>query len=248
LNAATLILPDKLAAASSPEAFPYLLAGCLVALAAIVLVFGLGREVRVWLVLGSTAAAMLALTFYPGAHSVAFAMAYAVLACAFGWPLLQRPSRADAFLFASAMMGAFLALASSSAGGPDPMVDWFANVLGLSRETAYLATIATRKCVHFVYYGLLALLAFLGARPWVPATSKTAWFALLWTASFAAFDELSQLASPERTGSLGDFALDLAGAAAFVWLAARLAARKNDLTAEGPNIPARATRRGSPRT
>ena len=132
----------------------------------------------------------------------------------------QISERAIAELLVSATLGCFLAVASSSAGGPGWMVQWFMHTLGFSPDAAYTTTVIVRKAVHFGYFGLIALLAFLGAMRIAGDLRRAVLFALLWTATFAAFDELSQLASPKRTGSLLDFCLDMLGALVFLSIAA----------------------------
>jgi VanZ family protein len=116
-------------------------------------------------------------------------------------------------------MGSLTVLGSSSLGAPDWMVQWFIQIVGLDTDAAYTATVVTRKLIHFTYFGLIALFAYLGAIRLTHDVKRSIAFALLWTATFAAFDELSQLASPKRTGSILDFGLDMLGAAVFVTLA-----------------------------
>src|SRR5688572_6646410 len=114
-------------------------------------------------------------------------------------------------LLASGLLGAALGYFSSSAAGPDWMVQWFTQAVGLTPDAAYTATVITRKLVHFNYFGFIAQLAFYGAIRLTEDFKRSIAFALLWTATFAAFDELSQLASPKRTGSFLDFGLDMLG-------------------------------------
>jgi VanZ family protein len=134
---------------------------------------------------------------------------------------LNTSARAIAELLVSATLGCFLAAASSSAGAPDWMVQWFIHTLGFSPDAAYSATVITRKIIHFTYFGLIALFAFHGAVRIAHELKQSVMFALFWVGTFAAFDELSQLASPKRTGSILDFSLDMFGAVIFVSLAAR---------------------------
>lgn len=123
-------------------------------------------------------------------------------------------------------MGAFTILSSSSAAGPDWMVQWFTQTVGLTPDAAYTATVITRKLVHFNYFGFIAQLAFYGAFRLTEHLKRSIAFALLWTATFAAFDELSQLASPKRTGSILDFGLDMLGAIVFVAFALNRAQKR----------------------
>jgi VanZ family protein len=150
---------------------------------------------------------------------------------------LLRSSRRkpNLMLMISSFMAGFLAYASSAAGGPDPMYQWLFHTFGLTPESAWTSTILIRKSIHFTYFGLIALFAYKGAvgLAAIPQNRNTAipnraiLFALLWTATFAAFDEISQLSSPGRTGSILDFALDMLGAGAFVAFAVRRNSRES---------------------
>jgi VanZ family protein len=74
--------------------------------------------------------------------------------------------------------------------------------------------LAARKVVHFVTFGILALLFLIpllrgstdrGLRPFATA--------LLWTFLYAVTDEIHQMYVPTREGSLRDVAIDTFGAA-----------------------------------
>ena len=106
------------------------------------------------------------------------------------------------------------------------MVEGFIRA-GLTPDAAYTTTIAIRKAVHFTYFGLIALFALDGALSLSGVLRNSILFALLWTATFAAFDEVSQLASPKRTGSLLDFGIDMLGAVVLVALALRRKRARN---------------------
>lgn len=132
------------------------------------------------------------------------------------------------FLFFFPLLLAYL---SSSSGGADPMhkalMDWF----HLSSQGADIATIAIRKTIHFTFYGLAGYLAFryvIASRTvhslndkWKqnPPALKVVWqMALAYVAILAAYDEIRQLFSPNRSGSAIDFMLDMAGACFFIWV------------------------------
>jgi VanZ family protein len=78
-----------------------------------------------------------------------------------------------------------------------------------------------RKSAHFIFYGVLSVLAFrtfvgssrplLASRPFISA--------LLATMSIALLDEFNQSLNPSRTGSPQDVILDLAGAISFLTVA-----------------------------
>lgn len=122
-----------------------------------------------------------------------------------------------------------IALLSSSSGGADPMhkalMDWF----GLAPQAADIGTIAIRKTIHFTFYGVAGYLAFryvIASRTvyslsdrWKknpPAFKLGLLMALPYVAILAGYDEARQLFSANRTGSVWDFLLDMAGALFFV--------------------------------
>jgi len=75
-----------------------------------------------------------------------------------------------------------------------------------------------RKSAHFIFYGILSLLAlraFIGSSRKLLSSTPfvTALFAVL---TIAILDELNQSMNPSRTGSLQDVLLDLAGAVFFL--------------------------------
>jgi VanZ family protein len=84
---------------------------------------------------------------------------------------------------------------------PDPAPETLARVHWLIRKGA-----------HVVEYGVLALLTLAALRASVRVQrAALAAGALTWVALVASFDEARQAATPTRTGSLGDVALDVAG-------------------------------------
>jgi VanZ family protein len=87
---------------------------------------------------------------------------------------------------------------------------------GASPETVYAIHFAVRKLGHVTEYGLLALLAFRAVRAGREQAfrARWAWAALAVAAGYALVDEFHQTLTRSRTGSLGDVAIDVAGAAA----------------------------------
>lgn len=136
-----------------------------------------------------------------------------------GWPSRDVAFWGKVWLCLSGTLASLLGCASSDAGSASPMVVWFIQTFGLDPSGAENLTVVFRKVVHFTFYGCIAGLALAGAGRLLNGIGQAVLFALLWTASYAAFDELYQLQFASRTGSIGDFLLDMAGAGAFVAVA-----------------------------
>jgi VanZ family protein len=114
------------------------------------------------------------------------------------------------------MIGSFLfawviAYMSSAAGGADPMIAWFSS-LGLGQQHAELATLTVRKGIHFLFYGLMAVVAWKAAKVGGATSGGAVSYALGFALLHAVFDELRQTLTPERTGSAWDVLLNMAGA------------------------------------
>jgi VanZ family protein len=129
----------------------------------------------------------------------------------------------------TALMGLALLVAwfSGGAGGPGWMVRFLVEGFGIAEETARTIAVVLRKAIHFLFYGLLALLAGRAAEASGASIRSALCFATLWTLSHALFDETRQMTAPGRTGTWGDIALDMAGAAFFLalWMRRRPSAR-----------------------
>lgn len=118
-------------------------------------------------------------------------------------------------------LAAVMAYFSGSAGRPEPMEGWLASLIGA--DAAQFVTVAVRKGIHFVFYGCLGLGFWHLARLGAPSHTGRWWtgFALGLALVHALADEGRQLWTPGRSGLWGDILLDMAGAAFFVWVAAR---------------------------
>ncbi|HYA48543.1 MAG TPA: VanZ family protein, partial [Burkholderiales bacterium] len=102
-----------------------------------------------------------------------------------------------------------------------PHASWHATGMGY---------IIFRKLGHFVTYGLLAFLFYRALRAGRRPRCRPAWF--LWAGGMAAayglLDEFLQTLVPHRSGNLRDWAVDCAGAAAALALAAHRAKRLDE--------------------
>ena len=130
---------------------------------------------------------------------------------------------------------AIIFLASSSTGSATNTSRFIRPLLEFvffSASVEFIDTIhfLIRKSAHFVFYGILAVLAmraFVGSRKALLA-SRPAVAALVTTVLIASLDELNQSMNPDRTGSPTDVLLDLSGGAVFLivfFLLRRLIAR-----------------------
>lgn len=124
---------------------------------------------------------------------------------------------ADSLLISTAFAIA-LALATLS-GGAGSAVGWeqlFRTWFNLTPQQADLAVKVVRKCIHFSFYGSLALTMALASWKSAKPMPKSLLIGTIWSAGHGAFDELRQSLTPGRTGSPADFAVDMVGAAAFL--------------------------------
>lgn len=118
--------------------------------------------------------------------------------------------------------------ASTSAAGIDPMIRWLREVVGLDQANAELVAVVIRKTIHFVFYGLVGLFAWLTARSHGLREDSRACALYAWgyTLVLAAFDETRQSTQVGRGGSLWDVLLDMAGAISMVLIAQTIVRRK----------------------
>lgn len=113
--------------------------------------------------------------------------------------------------------------ASSSTGSAENTSRFIRPLLELIFYSAEPASIDSihgfiRKSAHFIFYGILAVLAF---RAFVGSSKRLLAATPIITALFAVFviasvDEINQSFNPERTGSMFDVLLDMAGAVTFL--------------------------------
>lgn len=131
--------------------------------------------------------------------------------------MARLPSRARPAIWPALLLvfcGWLISYFSSTHGGASPMVEWVMRHLHLDRHTAEIAVIAFRKTVHVTFYGLVTLLGLMTATRNGAAGKACVIAALLTTLAYASFDELRQSSQPDRTGSVWDVLLDLAGGSA----------------------------------
>ena len=119
------------------------------------------------------------------------------------------------------LLSALAALTSSQAGGPGSMTRWFMEHLQLTQEQAFQLTVITRKCLHFLFYGLVGLALVRAGKRGGAQQRVAVLVSLAGSTSLAAFDEYRQYLEPTRTGSALDVVLDLTGAVVFSLLGSR---------------------------
>jgi VanZ family protein len=121
------------------------------------------------------------------------------------------------------LLACFVAYYSSPQGAPGDLALRIAEFLHVSPAAGEAILIGTRKTVHFIFYGLMGAMAW---RACFVASSEVrhAWvFGLSFVLAHALFDEARQALYASRTGSPWDVLLDVAGAAAGIWLIGRRA-------------------------
>lgn len=136
--------------------------------------------------------------------------------------LLEKPRnkpKSSYFLLLGAL--AFLSYASSSKGGSGWQVRYLVEHFGFSEATAEETVHWIRKCLHFSFYGTVALLAKHVAKGYGLRAAQAVVWAFALTLMYASFDEARQVLAPGRTGRIQDVVLDLAGASTFLFIAAQ---------------------------
>lgn len=124
------------------------------------------------------------------------------------------------FYFALTLIfGLLVAAFSSSAGGPDWMMIWINDTLGLNDlHKAHAIVTVIRKCIHFLGYGAAAFVAASAAYGQMISLKSSLLAGFTWPLTLAILDELHQTAFDNRTGRLLDILLDTLGMATFLCL------------------------------
>lgn len=116
-------------------------------------------------------------------------------------------------------LGLPIAIYSGGSGSAKGWSSWFEQ-FGITPAQADAIIWILRKFIHVTYYGSLAWTAYRYA---LCEKKKLATYALcvgiVWCACHAGFDELRQSVTPDRSGSIIDFGIDLSGALLFLGLA-----------------------------
>ena len=128
-------------------------------------------------------------------------------------------------------MPALLAFYSSTHGAPGDLAHRLALWLGVSDAVGEALLIGARKSVHFVFYGVMGLLA------WLSFKRRPIAFAIGFVLLHAAFDELRQSAYVSRTGSAWDVLIDLAGALTLIAIAKSRLKRDGQAPPLEPDAP-----------
>jgi VanZ family protein len=129
--------------------------------------------------------------------------------------------KAIVFAIAAIFMGSLIAFASGPGAGAGRMFGWF-QYIGLTESQAEIAVLILRKIVHFVYYGLMALVAAAAAHAALRKSQhvkRAVLVGFLFMLVHAVFDEGRQSNVSIRTGSWIDVGIDSLGAICFLWIA-----------------------------
>ena len=118
-------------------------------------------------------------------------------------------------------LGVLVAYFSGSPGSADPWYRFFHETLGMPKEAADTAVFLSRKGVHFFGYGVFGWIAMREGRAQGLGWRAAALAGILWAGCHAVFDETDQLFAHSRNASVLDVAVDVLGAAAFVFPAWR---------------------------
>ena len=118
-----------------------------------------------------------------------------------------------------------VALFSASTGAASHWVQALVSLFHLSAGRAEDVAIFCRKCLHFLFYGTLGLLAWRAAVRG-GAASRAVLLGLLFVLFHASFDEFRQLSFPDRTASVRDVVLDMLGGAVVIAAGATIKRRK----------------------
>lgn len=134
-------------------------------------------------------------------------------------------------LFGLVLLPMLLAYYSSPAGSPGDLAYRISQWLGVSEDAGEAILIGARKTVHFVFYGFMALIA------WLRFSRSPAVWAIAFVLFHAAFDELRQSGYVSRTGSIWDVLIDLAGALTFIAIARARVKRAGQAPPLEPGAP-----------
>lgn len=123
----------------------------------------------------------------------------------------SRQLRPHFLMIAIAIWIAILGRASGPEGGADPLREFLMRYLP-SESSVEFAVIAIRKSIHFVFYGIMAAMAYLSQDRETRSSKTIITVSLFVVLCEAILDEVRQSQFANRTGSAWDVVLDLAGA------------------------------------
>ena len=135
--------------------------------------------------------------------------------------LVQRRGAIRGRISALVLMCLILGYVSGKKGSGGGWEQWLIENFHWSQAQAELAVHYFRKTVHFVFYGVLALLVYGWLHRQPSQRLSPILISILFVVSIAIYDETRQFGTPGRSGSALDVALDLAGASTFLWIAER---------------------------
>lgn len=113
-------------------------------------------------------------------------------------------------------------------GAIKSLLDWLAP--DASEKTVHKINYAARKCMHFIEYGLLAVLVFRAFRADSPLAWRARWacYSLAIVVGWAVVDEYHQSLTRTRGGSAMDVMIDSAGGLCALILISALSVRKRE--------------------
>lgn len=171
----------------------------------------------------SSLAALVVVSAYSVWRPIGFIW-LAILAIAYGylttkferWSVDWSVDSEMRWLFVASAFAVFIGGLSNSSGSPGHLHEQIAAWLHISPEQAWHLVVGVRKTIHFSAYGLATLAAY----RWSTANGAPGlWRGIAFTLPLACFDEFRQHFATGREGSPWDVALDMAGAATFLFIA-----------------------------
>lgn len=108
-----------------------------------------------------------------------------------------------------------IAIYSGGSGSAKGWSSWFEQ-FGITPAQAEAIIWVFRKFIHVTYYGSLAWTAYRYAIRENKKLGMALCIGVVWCACHAGFDEWRQSVTPDRSGSVIDFSIDLSGAALFL--------------------------------
>lgn len=121
-----------------------------------------------------------------------------------------------------------VAMLSGDRGGQSHTFQWLIDIFGLHPDLAGKVNGWIRKTIHFLAYGMAALLTAHAVERQGGSLTKSIVAGLAWPIPLAIFDEWNQSRHPSRGASAWDVVLDIGGMAVMLGLYAWLRSRREE--------------------